>query len=148
MGANLTRLKRLVREANERQREKDEEHERYMAMVTGALLAHSPGLRLVEPCDTDPETYARIQETIATSERRTNDAKKWRAKLDDPTHPDHSQYKKWSGGTVREFAEYMNAGLPAFNERCEREKRAVEAAEKHRGITRDKPYEPMPEPLE
>ena len=148
MGTSLTRLKRLVREANERQREKDEGHEKYMAMITGALLAHSPGLRLVEPCDTDPETYAHIQEIIAESERRTRDARYWRSKINDPTHPDHPQYKKWAGGTMQEFAEYMNAGLPAFNERCEREKRAVEAAYARLGRTPEVRYEPMPEPLE
>lgn len=36
--------------------EKDVENERIMTSLTGAMLAHSPGLRLVEPCDTDPET--------------------------------------------------------------------------------------------
>ena len=119
-----------------------------MAMITGAILGHTPGLRLVEPCDTDPETYAHIQEIIAESERRTRDARYWRSQINDPTHPDHPQYKKWAGGTVQEFAEYMNAGLPAFHERCEREKRAVEAAEKRRGIAREGPHAPPPGPLE
>lgn len=49
---------------------------------------------------------------------------------------------------MQEFAEYMNAGLPAFHERCERERRAVEAAEKRCGVTHEKPYDPPPGPAD
>lgn len=36
----------------------------------------------------------------------------------------------------------------AFEERCERQKRAVEAAEKRCGVTHERPYEPPPRPVE
>lgn len=143
MGAILTRLKRLVREANERQREKDEEHERYMAMITGALLGHCPGLRLVEPCDTDPETYARIQEIIAESERRTADAMRWR-RVYEPVPP-----PKYAGTTQEDFRDFLNAMTAASSGRCEREQLAIKAAYRRTGkAPAERAYEPMPEPLE
>ncbi len=149
MGINLSRIKKMVREADAREREQAEEGERYMAMICGAMLAHSPGLRLVKPCDTDAETYAAIQEHIATAERRTKDARMWRSKIDDPTHPDHPGYKKWAGGTMQEFAAHMNAGLPAFNERGRRRTLAVAAARKRLGLPADdpdRPFEPGDDP--
>lgn len=127
MGANLTRLKRLVREANARQREDDEEHEKYAALLAGCLLAHSPGLRLVEPCDTDPETYARIQETIAKAECRTRDARRWQL-VYEPVPP-----PKYTGTTPEEFRDYFNTMAAEIPERCEREQQAVEAAKKRLG---------------
>lgn len=149
MGINLTRLKKLVREAEARKRDEAEAGERHLAMVCGALLAHSPGLRLIEACDTDEGTYATIQETIATSERRTADARAWRATINDPTHPDHPEYKKWIGGTMQEFAAFMNAGLPAFEERCRRQDLAVAAAKKRLGMPADdpdRPFDPTDDP--
>lgn len=147
MGIHLNRLKKLVRQADERQREQNDAHAKHMAMVTGALLAHSPGLRLVEPCDTDTDTYAEIQEMIAEAELRTADAKRWRAQINDPTHPSHPDYKPFTG-TPEDFVRLMNAEQPAFLERCERQTQAVEAAEKRCGVTLEHPYEPPPEPLD
>jgi len=139
----LNRLKKLVREHEERRREEGLEHEKHMAMVSGCILAHSPGLRLVEPCDTDEGTYARIQEVIAESERRTKDAKRWR-RVYEPVPP-----SKYAGKTPEDFRDYFNASMADIPERCEREKLAVEAAKKRLGINdTDKRYDPPPGPME
>lgn len=85
--------------------------------------------------------------TIAISERRTKDAKKWRAQINDPTRPEHPDYKPFTR-TTEDFVRLMNAEHPAFEKRCERQKRAVEAAEKRCGVTHERPYEPPPRPVE
>ena len=155
MGINLTRLKKLIREANEREREEREESEKFIAKICSAGLAHSPGLRLVKACDTDEETYARIQEVIATSERRTADAKRWRARINDPTHPAHPDHKPWRGGTKEEFRDHFNASMADIPERCRREQDAIAAARKRLGMppgdadSRSEPGDdPPPGPLE
>ena len=112
-----------------------------MAFLTGYALAHKPCLRLVEPCDTDPETYARIQETIARAERRTKDAQRWHL-VYEPVPP-----PRYTGTTPEEFRDHFNASVADVPERAERERLAVEAAEKRRGVSHERPYEPPPEPL-
>lgn len=42
-----------------------DDHRRMMHMLNGALVAHQPGLELVQPDHTDSETYRDIQETLA-----------------------------------------------------------------------------------
>ncbi len=155
MGINLSRIKKMVREADAREREEREDGARHLAMVSGALLAHSPGLRLVKPCDTDEETYADIQATIAMAEQRTADALRWRLLANDPTDPVHPDYKPWTGGTPEEFRDRFNAEVASIPGKCDRQQRAVAAARKRLGMPADDPdrvcepdHDPQPPSLE
>jgi len=40
-----------------------------MYNISRSLVATTPSLRLVEPCDTDPETYARIRHFVLYADR-------------------------------------------------------------------------------
>ncbi len=109
---------------------------------------------MVQPYDSDAETYSHINEHIASSERRTRDANVWRSQINDPTLPDHPGYQRCTGGTA-DFVKRMNDVLPAFNELCRRQDLAVATTRKRLGLLADdldrvfEPWDtPPPEPLE
>lgn len=65
--------------------------------IAQLILDECADYRLVEPQDTDPATYAEIQETIAVAEGRYDDADRWRKEADksNPEQPGSTAALQW-----------------------------------------------------
>ena len=52
-----------------------------MHIASDCLVRQDPDMALVQPCDTDPETYADIQNTLACANWDGKAAYRWRTEL-------------------------------------------------------------------
>ncbi len=64
------RLAKLAKTRDEGLQDANNQHAWLMQQFSNVLLSMCPDLRLVEPCDTDPDTYADIRETIDVADGR------------------------------------------------------------------------------
>jgi hypothetical protein len=65
MTVRRTHLDRLERAFRESQAQREHQDDDLVQLLCSSLLAVQPDLRLIELCDTDPETFAGVQRTIA-----------------------------------------------------------------------------------
>ena len=68
-------------------------------------VENNPDMRLVQPCDTDPMTYARIQVTIAYADRDERLLNRWFSRA----FPPHSPRRPEETDN-----EYLDRTIPAF----------------------------------
>ena len=61
-----TRLRRIADKRDEAASEHDAHHVNLMQKLCNVMVSLRPDMKLVQPGDTDPDTYARIRETIDT----------------------------------------------------------------------------------
>jgi hypothetical protein len=64
------RLAKLAKTRDEGSQDARNQHAWLMQQISNVLVSMCPDLRLVEPCDTDPDTYADIRETIDVADGR------------------------------------------------------------------------------
>lgn len=89
-----------------------------IAWMAAERLKREPGLLDVLPCDTDPETYARIQSDIARSKGDKEGAARWGARCPKPEQG------------CRTPREVIQALMDAGAEHSRLEQHAVEAAQR------------------
>lgn len=65
-----SRLSKLAKTRDDGSQDAKNQHAWLMQQICNVLVSMCPDLRLVEPCDTDPATYADIRHTIDVADGR------------------------------------------------------------------------------
>ncbi len=130
MSISRNRLERIAARIGDRERS-DREHTRWVhGLLAKWVLGLNPDLRLVEPIDTDPETYAHVRCCVLSADGRHEEAEALDATL--PKVPRSGAAKNATASEqIASLARWMReVCLPDINRRVELEKKAVDAARK------------------
>lgn len=65
-----SRLSKLAKTRDDGSQDAKNQHAWLMQQISNVLVSMCPDLRIVEPCDTDPATYADIRNTIDVADGR------------------------------------------------------------------------------
>lgn len=128
------RVREMERSIGEKDRSNRHSSDKLRRLIAGAMVVHQPDLKLVEPCDTDPETYRDIAETVALARYDFEEADRLKAMQPvsprkPPLRTSDGKYD-WRANTQRMLDEVSADARNA----TERHNSAIAAARKRLGM--------------